>query len=1096
MKNSDTTPLKMLKDGISFDLDRQAEKDAFSHSTYADVILRILTAEENEPPLTIGLFGPWGIGKSFVVRELFDKIKGRQTPFLPILFNAWQYSGDSFRRQFLIEVARAVYKDDPKKEEKLARLEQLNHTKVLKQTPKAPFLKEAIASIKEAKVNPRIAPRIILGLVLLVLGGVVSLVGGSPTAFVSTILPAVLLFCWNVKFEDVFVLQEAPVYDPQLILPEQFQKEFHDIVKKGGPIGDKTAVIAIDDIDRCHPPTVRDILVSIKTFLGHNNCFIIVPCDDRSVVKVFSEPSQEQGYADESLRKYFDIGVRMAPIMSADLVDFANQVTEKTGIPADVVQVGVLGKCRDGRKIKHFLNTYQIKRDLAQARSIPFTPESLAKAIVIEDQYPDLFDKIVEDTDIYHTLARIAVAPKLSEEATAELAQMGLKDWEDDYPGLKSFLERTRHVAMKDVRLLFSLKATNPEARIPSGTALREAIVSGDKERIGEILTEIPEEAGRDVGQILSHLIITGKGTFLRNAIAMALEMCGEGSLIPEGTRSGICRQVCEHLRLGNGPPLLPLDPQLVMACAETGGVAKHRLVQKYDGELKAAEEMPENLAQIVNTIIPHAAQVKTLPTTVNGKLEKWTDTKAYLEQVRSLDVQESSGIPNPAVLEKIASGMTPNASEATFQMNPLRKDIILRNWTESIIPTVSQRVTELLSNAHSEGEQWSGERTQLCREILLARHGVTHVDTPNLWNAAKQACSRAKASSEKLEAHELALVFAIHSTMPASLNDARAFVKTQWQSFSDEESKAALKQLREYGDEERQKVEQEIMTQELSLCTGRVNNPDERIFGRVAFCVRERKFLGAEQVEQLVYSALDVPSAAFVQWAERIPEYAKKLSKGFASRTSERCLALIPGEGDKTKRDALFTLLAAMVQLAEAAKKDDLLRKYFDLCRHDNVNIRTSALSALEKFEAAMDSHDFKLSVNSLLCSAVRNLSPDKLPEWRDSLHALLKYKPLFGDAEWRDVAALGKNALSHSNAAIAQHGLPLVTALDRIPADQEEDLVHLLIKWAGGAESEMTSTCRNLLTRFAKTEIHSKEAKQAIEEFIAGAAKEKGPE
>jgi predicted ATPase len=81
MKEDDTAPRKMLKDGISFDLDRQAEKDAFSHSTYADVILRILTAEENEPPLTIGLFGPWGIGKSFVVRELFDKIKGRQTPF-------------------------------------------------------------------------------------------------------------------------------------------------------------------------------------------------------------------------------------------------------------------------------------------------------------------------------------------------------------------------------------------------------------------------------------------------------------------------------------------------------------------------------------------------------------------------------------------------------------------------------------------------------------------------------------------------------------------------------------------------------------------------------------------------------------------------------------------------------------------------------------------------------------------------------------------------------------------------------------------------------------------------------------------------------
>ncbi|MBW1660048.1 MAG: hypothetical protein JRJ48_06090 [Deltaproteobacteria bacterium] len=760
MTEENRNSLRMLKDGISFDLDKKAEVDTFGHSTYADVIHRILNAEENEPPLTIGLFGPWGIGKSFVVRELFDKIKGQETPFVPVIFNAWQYSGDSFRRQFLIEVARTVYKDDPKKDEKLARLEQLNHTKVLRQPPKGSFLKDAIASIKGAQVNPRMAPRIILGLVVLVIGGLVSLLGGSPTAFVSTILPALLIFCWKMKFEDVFLLQEAPIYDPQLILPEQFQKEFHTIVQKGGPIGDKTAVIAIDDIDRCHPPTVRDILVSIKTFLGHDNCYIIVPCDDRSVVKVFSEPSQEKGYADESLRKYFDIGVRMAPIMSADLFDFANQVTKKTGIPSEVVHVGVLGNCRDGRKIKHFLNTYQIKRDLACARSVPFTPESLAKAIVIEDQYPRLFDKIVDDPDVYHVLVKAVLLHKPSEDLPADIIQLGFREKESGYSRLKAFLERTRHVAMGDVRLLFSLKATNPEIRIPEGTALREAIGYGDSERTRELLADVPNDMGADIAQMLSHLMATGKGPLLTNAVAMALDICAQDSIVPDGMRKGICRQICQHLQSGTGPPVLSVSPSLVMACAGTAGIKTTGLVRRYDAELESAEEMPKNLAEILNAIIPRATIPKGLAVAVNAKLEKWTDTKAYLEQMNLLNFDDTVQIPSGSVLEKVAAGLASSENDVAHEMNGLRRDILLKNWRDSLVPTVSEKIVALFTQAHSEGEEWSGPQTQLCRSIILTQPAVTQVDTPNLWNSTKQACSRANSSSnETLEAHEMALV-------------------------------------------------------------------------------------------------------------------------------------------------------------------------------------------------------------------------------------------------------------------------------------------------------------------------------------------------
>jgi predicted KAP-like P-loop ATPase len=81
--------------------------DVFNHEAYARAILKILI--ENKLPLSMGLFGPWGIGKSTIVSILFKLIAQERTKKLkPIYFNAWKYSGDSFRRQFLIEVAKQI----------------------------------------------------------------------------------------------------------------------------------------------------------------------------------------------------------------------------------------------------------------------------------------------------------------------------------------------------------------------------------------------------------------------------------------------------------------------------------------------------------------------------------------------------------------------------------------------------------------------------------------------------------------------------------------------------------------------------------------------------------------------------------------------------------------------------------------------------------------------------------------------------------------------------------------------------------------------------------------------------------------------------
>src|SRR6266508_5387944 len=79
------------------------ETDAFGHRDYASTIAGVLA--DAEPPFTLGLFGPWGVGKTTIIEEV-----GRRLPdhCAFALFDAWRYEGDALRRHFLVEVSRQL----------------------------------------------------------------------------------------------------------------------------------------------------------------------------------------------------------------------------------------------------------------------------------------------------------------------------------------------------------------------------------------------------------------------------------------------------------------------------------------------------------------------------------------------------------------------------------------------------------------------------------------------------------------------------------------------------------------------------------------------------------------------------------------------------------------------------------------------------------------------------------------------------------------------------------------------------------------------------------------------------------------------------
>jgi len=288
-----------------------------------------LDAEGISHPFIIGLFGPWGSGKSSVLKLLEGEAKDSDK-VVTVQIDAWKKSKDSFLRDFLRGItnklnAEGIIKDGSKTDEKRGLIDRITKKKIKQKTT------WNLNSFEKWVLRALVIFLFLIPLAWLLAKWndwlvVLTYFKDMPSWVIqSAVIGAITLIVHQVatlgKVQDTSTSEPMDVSDPF-----KFRAIFLDLVGAVSNEG-KHLCISIDNLDRCEPDEAIEIMRRIKTFMvddkGELPVTFIIACDDEALESHLRQCfKQERTAAKEFLRKFFNISLRIPGIHPSDMHEF------------------------------------------------------------------------------------------------------------------------------------------------------------------------------------------------------------------------------------------------------------------------------------------------------------------------------------------------------------------------------------------------------------------------------------------------------------------------------------------------------------------------------------------------------------------------------------------------------------------------------------------------------------------------------------------------------------------------------------------------------------------------------------------------------
>jgi predicted KAP-like P-loop ATPase len=280
--------------------DNETERDFLNFSGVSNTVAEMI-AQAAGHPISIGVSGTWGIGKSSMIKLIRRELEKRPAPpkFIFVEFNAWLYQGYDDARAALMDVIA----------------ERLNEEAEIQKTgvDKAKELLSRVNWLRVAKLTVGSAVAMAAGLAPVGLLGTAAAMGATMIGGHATQKDAEGV---NKTASDIadeakgLFKPKAEISPPKEI--HALRQLFEETLQELGV----TLVVLIDDLDRCLPQTTISTLEAIRLFLFLQNTAFVIAADDDMIKYAVR---QHFGGVDETLiTSYFDkliqVPIRVPPL--------------------------------------------------------------------------------------------------------------------------------------------------------------------------------------------------------------------------------------------------------------------------------------------------------------------------------------------------------------------------------------------------------------------------------------------------------------------------------------------------------------------------------------------------------------------------------------------------------------------------------------------------------------------------------------------------------------------------------------------------------------------------------------------------------------
>ncbi len=414
--------------------DNETKVDLLNNEAIAKTIVTLLR-ERPEHPVTIGVHGDWGAGKSSIL-EMIEVALGGDDRVLCLKFNGWRFQGFEDAKIALIEgIVTGLIEKRPILTKASEAVKDIFHRiDLLKAAKKAGGLAlTAYAAAHGLPAHVAVVPALMSSL-----EGWAS----DPATLTKENVESVLSGA-----RDIIKPKSETNNVPEEI--DGFRKAFDELLKKAGI---DQLVVLIDDLDRCLPDTAIETLEAVRLFVFTSRTAFVVAADEAmieyAVRKHFPDLPDTTGpqtYARNYLEKLIQVPFRIPALgetetriyvtllfvgaeLGEDDPDFAKlialarerlkrpwtgtvldsaTVKAALGGKADRAQNALILSAQLGpilasgtkgnpRQIKRFLNTLLLRQSSANARGFGEDVKLpvLAKLMLAERFIPRLFDQI------------------------------------------------------------------------------------------------------------------------------------------------------------------------------------------------------------------------------------------------------------------------------------------------------------------------------------------------------------------------------------------------------------------------------------------------------------------------------------------------------------------------------------------------------------------------------------------------------------------------------------------------------------------------------------------------------------------------------